>query len=293
MKQEFDRALKKTLLYAAVLFSVTIICFPLFWMLVSSIKPVEEIYSSPPVVLPKKITLSNYAELMTTDFLMFFKNSTITATGTTILVVVLGTLGGYSITRFRYRGRDLISRSVLLFYMFPSILLVIPIVIIMVELHLTNTYAGLIFANTTFALPYALWLLSAFFETIPIELEQSAMIDGASRLRAFLTVSLPVAIPGIVATAIFTYLLTWNDYLFALVINPGRNMKTLPVGVGTFQEVTAVNWGLMMAAGVGITIPVLILFVFVQKWLVTGFGAGAVKGESLLFCGGSNGGCCF
>lgn len=278
MNLTFHKAMKRILLYAVIALAVSTICFPLFWMLVSSLKPADELFSSPPIIFPRHFTAANFIELLETDFPIFFKNSFIVATGTTVLVIILGTFGGYSITRFRYRGREAISRSILLLYMFPSILLVIPIVIMMVKLHLTNSYFGLILANTTFALPYALWLLRAFFETIPIELEQSAMIDGASRLRAFITVSLPVAIPGIIATAIFTYLLAWNDYLFALVINPGREWKTLPVGVGTFQEVTAVNWGLMMAAGVGITIPVLILFIFVQKWLVVGFGAGAVKG---------------
>ena len=157
-------------------------------------------------------------------------------------------------------------------------MLVIPILVIMVKLHLTNTHIGLILAYTTFSLPYSLWLLKAFFETIPVELEQAAMIDGASHLQALFTVVLPVALPGIIATAVFTFVLSWNEYLFALVLNTKRNMRTLPVGVSTFQELTSVDWGLMMTAGVLITIPILVFFIFIQKWLVIGFGAGAVKG---------------
>jgi multiple sugar transport system permease protein len=222
MTPEMKKAFSKAALYAAVILVTSVICFPLFWMLVSSLKPADELFSSPPIIFPRHISFDNFAELLSTDFPIFFKNSLIVATGTTFFVILLGTLGGYSITRFRYPGRELVSRSVLLLYMFPSILLIIPIVILMVKCHLSNSYTGLILANTTFALPYALWLLRAFFETIPIELEQAAMIDGASRLRAFVTVSLPAAIPGIIATGIFTYLLSWNDYLFALVINPGR-----------------------------------------------------------------------
>jgi ABC-type glycerol-3-phosphate transport system permease component len=278
MKPELQRGINKASLYVIVLLTTSIICFPLFWMVVSSIKPFDEVFSSPPRVFPQNITFNHYVELLETDFPKFFKNSFIVATGTTLFVIVLGTLGGYSMTRFRYRGRELISKSILLLYMFPAILLVIPIVIIMVKFHLTNSYVGLILTYSTFALPYSLWLLAAFFETIPIELEQSAMIDGATRLGAFLTVALPVAIPGIIATAIFTFLLCWNEYIFALVLNPGREWKTLPVGVGTFQEVTSIDWGIMMAAGVAITIPVLILFIIVQRRLVVGFGAGAVKG---------------
>lgn len=278
MKQETRRALNRTILYVIIILVTCIICFPLFWMLISSIKPFAEIFSSPPKVFPRNVTLGHYVELFSTDFPMFFKNSVVVATGTTLLVIVLGVAGGYSITRFRYHGRNLISKSILLLYMFPAILLMIPIIIMMVKIHLTNSYLGLILTYTTFALPYSLWLLAAFFETIPQELEQAAMIDGAGRLQAFYNVTLPVAVPGIIATSIFTFLLCWNEYLFALVINPGREWKTLPVGVGTFQEVTAINWGLMMAAGVGITIPVLVLFIFVQRRLITGFGAGAVKG---------------
>jgi ABC-type glycerol-3-phosphate transport system permease component len=248
-------------------------------MILSSVKPWDEIFVSPPVLFPKNPTFMHYKELIFgTKFPVFFKNSCIVAVGTTIAVIVFGTFGGYSVTRFRYFGRDLFAKSILLFYMFPAIMLVIPILVIMVKLRLTNTHIGLILAYTTFSLPYSLWLLKAFFETIPVELEQAAMIDGATHLQALFTVVLPVAIPGIIATAVFTFVLSWNEYLFALVLNTKRNMRTLPVGVSTFQELTSVDWGLMMTAGVLITIPILFFFIFIQKWLVTGFGAGAVKG---------------
>jgi ABC-type glycerol-3-phosphate transport system permease component len=248
-------------------------------MILSSVKPYKEIFSSPPRIFPAHPTFAHYKDLLlNTEFPIFFKNSCIVAVGTTLFVIALSTFGAYSITRFRYPGRDLLAKSILLFYMFPAIMLVIPILIMMVKLRLTNTYAGLILAYTTFSLPYSLWLLKAFFENIPVELEQAAMIDGANRLQALFRVVIPVAFPGIIATAVFTFVLSWNEYLFALVLNTKRTMRTLPVGVSTFQDLTAIDWGLMMTAGVLMTIPVLFFFIFIQKWLVTGFGAGAVKG---------------
>jgi len=263
-------------LLGAILFGVG---FPLFWMISCSLRPFAEIYASPPILLPRNITFVNYAELFRlTSFLVYFKNSLIIALGTTALTMVLSTLGAFSLARFNYRGKEVISFLVLFTYVVPAILLLIPIFLLLAKVGLVNTYTGMIIANTTFCLPFGLWLMRGFFQGIPKELEESGMVDGASRFKIFLDILLPMAIPGIIAVSIFTFILAWNEYLFALVIMTKESMKTLPVGIAQFADATSVEWGLIMAASVMATLPILLLFAFPQRFLIQGIGSGGLKG---------------
>ena len=208
----------------------------------------------------------------------YFKNSILCATFSTLCSIAIGTMGGYSLTRFRYWGREKIAMLSLLTYMFPPIVLIIPFFIFFRMLGLTNSYMGLILAYVSFSLPFSVWLLRAFFLSIPLDLEEAAMMDGANRYQAIVYVVMPLALPGIIATAIFTFIVAWNDYLFARILMGQEELKTIPVGVQDFFNMAVIDWGLIMAAGMMITIPALVFFISSQRYLIDGWGAGAVKG---------------
>jgi ABC-type glycerol-3-phosphate transport system permease component len=197
---------------------------------------------------------------------------------TTSIVLAAGVIGAYSLTRFAFPGRTLVARLTLLAYMFPPIIMLVPLFLLARELGLVNSLLGLALTYISFSLPYALWILRAFFQSIPVELEHAALIDGANRAQALLYVVMPLALPGIIATAIFTFIVAWNDFLFALVLIGQDELKTLAIGINEFFHMAVVDWGLIMAAGVMVTIPALVFFVAVQRYLIAGWGAGGLKG---------------
>ncbi len=275
--RSFLRALLRNLFAWAV---VLLIASPLAWMLLTSLKPQSELFAMPPVLLPDDVTFEHYRRLLTeTPFLTYLKNSTLLAAGTTALVIVVATLGAHSLVRFSYPGRERLAKLVLFTYLLPSVVLVLPLYFVMVAAGLVNTLFSLVIAYTTFALPYALWLLRSFMAAIPDDLEAAALVDGASRMQAFVDVILPQALPGIISTALFTAILAWNEYLFALVLVNSDEVRPLTTGVMNML-ITSFNieWSLLMAASVMMSVPLLVVFVFLQKYLTRGFGAGAVKG---------------
>jgi len=253
--------------------------FPLYWMLVSSLKTSPELLAYPPTLVPHEWTLRAYGKLFyETNFWTYFQNTLVVAGITTGLVLVAATVGAYSLTRYRYPGRRAVARTLLLAYMFPPIILMVPLFLLARELGLVNSRLGLALTYISFALPYALWILRAFFQSIPLELEHAALIDGANRFQALCYVVTPLALPGVIATAIFTFIVAWNDFLFALVLIGRDELKTLPVGINDFFHMAVVDWGLIMAAGVMVTIPALLFFIAVQRYLIAGWGAGGLKG---------------
>jgi len=289
--------LRQVVAYLVLLVVTFLICFPLIWALSTSLKAPKDVMATPPQLLPPQPTLENYRNLVTgkqqyfradqsyvpttaapQHFMSWFGNSVVVSLGSTAISILISTLAAYSVTRFRYWGRRIVPYFSLLGYMVPSIILVFPLFLVMTELRLTNSLWSLTFGYVSITLPFCMWLLWAFFRSIPIELEEAAMIDGASRLRVFIDIVLPSAAPGIIAAAIFSLIVSWNDFLFARVfINSIENLP-LTVGVMHFFEGTHVDWGLMMAAAVLMTVPMAILFMLMQRHLVAGFGAGAVKG---------------
>lgn len=259
---------------------VLLIAFPLLWMIITSVKPQTELFRIPPTWFPETITFEHYWRLLTeTPFLTYFRNSVVLATTTTIFVVALGTLGAYSLVRFKYRGRETLAMLVLFTYLLPSVVLIIPLYLMMVAIGLSNTLVSLILAHTTFALPYALWLLRSFMEGIPEDLESAALVDGASRMGAFRDIILPQLLPGIISTALFTFILSWNEYLYALVLVNSDSVAPLTTGVMSML-ISAFNieWSLLMAASVMMSLPLIVVFAFLQSYLTSGFGAGGVKG---------------
>ncbi|MDH3659474.1 MAG: carbohydrate ABC transporter permease [Alphaproteobacteria bacterium] len=259
---------------------VLAVAFPLFWMVVTSLKPAFELFRRPPTIWPETVTFEHYWRLLSeTPFLQYFQNSLILATTTTAVVVAIGTLGAYSLVRFRYHGRESLAFMVLFTYLLPSVVLIIPLYLLMVQLGLSNTIFSLVIAYTTFALPYALWLLRSFMTGVPEDLESAALVDGATRIGAFFDVILPQLLPGIISTALFTFILSWNEYLYALVLVNADSARPLTTGVMTML-ISAFNieWSLLMAASVMMSLPLIIAFAFLQSYLTRGFGAGAVKG---------------
>lgn len=191
--------------------------------------------------------------------------------------MIIATLGGYGLSRFRFRGRGFLSYFILTTQVLPGSLLIIPLYVIMGNLQLLDTRIGLVAAYCTFSVPFCTWMMKGFFDTIPISLEEAARVDGAGRFRIFSTVVLPLTVPGLVATGIFSFINGWNEYLFASTFMKSYENWTLPVGIASFQGQYTTNWGTLMAGAVLITIPVVILFLLLQKHLVSGMTAGAVK----------------
>jgi len=252
---------------------------PLLWMLSTSLKPPREVLATPPTLIPAAPTLENYARLLgQTAFVRYFFNSVSVAGLTVLLTMAVGAVGAYSLTRFRFPGREGIARLILCTYMFAPIMIVVPIYILARRLGIVDTHTALVLSYSSFCLPFSLWLLRAFFQSIPIELEEAAQVDGAGRPRALAYIVAPLALPGLIATSIFTFTLAWNDYIFTRILIVSDELKTLPVGVQDLFSAAVVDWGLVMAAGMLITIPALAFFMAVQRHLVAGWGTGGLKG---------------
>jgi multiple sugar transport system permease protein len=252
---------------------------PLLWMLSTSLKPPREVLATPPTLIPAAPTLENYARLLgQTAFVRYFVNSVSVAGFTVLLTMAVGAVGAYSLTRFRFPGREGIARLILCTYMFAPIMIVVPIYILARRLGIVDTHTALVLSYSSFCLPFSLWLLRAFFQSIPIELEEAAQVDGAGRPRALAYIVAPLALPGLIATSIFTFTLAWNDYIFTRILIVSDELKTLPVGVQDLFSAAVVDWGLVMAAGMLITIPALAFFMAVQRHLVAGWGTGGLKG---------------
>ncbi len=270
---------RRALLYAGAVVLVVAAAFPLFWMLATSLKPSGEIFATPPRMIPLHPTLENFGRLFSqTSFLTYFRNSATVAFMAVLLTLSVSALGAYGLTRFSFSGRDKVAGLILTTYMFAPVMIIIPFYILVKQLGIVNTHLALVLSYTTFCLPFCLWLLRAFFSSIPLELEEAALVDGAGRGRAVWHVVLPLALPGLIATAIFTFILAYNDFLFSMVLITSEELKTLPVGVNDLFNATIVDWGMIMAAGVMITAPAVVFFAAVQRYLVQGWGAGGVKG---------------
>lgn len=271
----------RIMVYLLVFTAVTVVGFPLFWMVICSFKPGGELYSLPPTFLPNEWTLQNYRDLFVqTNFLVYFRNSLIVAGGATFLSILIGALGAYSLSRFKFFGIGAFANASLVCYMLPEVLLVLPLYIYVIKLGLADTLISLIIANTAFTLPLALWFMRSYFNAIPVSLEESAMIDGCTRLQAMFRVTLPLALPGVISVGVFAFNHSWNEFLFALVFTSSENNKTLPLGLATWiGQDNIYSWGMLLSGAVLVTIPVVLFYLLVQRKLVVGLSEGGAKGE--------------
>jgi multiple sugar transport system permease protein len=250
---------------------------PYAWMVLTSIKPQAELGIWPVQYLPKNATLANYAELITrTSFAGNLLNSLIIACGAAALGLAVSIPAAYAFSRFRFRGRKMLMIGFLVINMFPIVLLIIPLFVLMRILGLIDTFMGVILGHSTFAIPFAIWMLTSYFNTIPKDLDEAATIDGASRLQAIRLVILPLVLPGVVTAGIYIFITSWNEYLFAMMLS-GQAVRTVTVALQLFIGEFTIQWGLLTAGGTLIALPVTILFLFVQRRLVGGLTAGAVK----------------
>jgi ABC-type glycerol-3-phosphate transport system permease component len=260
---------------------VLIVVGPLLWAVLSSFKPDVETSTYPPTIWPHAFTLRNYEKLFTVlPFTTFFLNSVAVATATSILTILLSASAAYSTARFRSAIAEVTSGIGLVAYMLPAILIVVPVFAVAQAIHALDSLPALVVIYSAYFVPFGVWQLRSYFAGIPIELEDAAMVDGASRLEAFYMVVLPQALPGLIATGIWTFTVAWNEYLFASLLLYTQSHQTLSIGLSTVlvSDNNLYSWGVLMAACTLMTVPVMVIFMVIQRSLVAGLSSGAVKG---------------
>ena len=272
-------AAKRGLFGAAVLFYLAFALFPLFWLLKVSVTPGDLLYSEGVRMWPSRTTWENYGFVLTaSDFPLFFRNSLIVSGATAVIATLCAAAAGYAFSRFRFRGKLALTALLLTTQMFPLVMLIAPIFRLMVPLGLTDSLLGLVVVYVAFNVPFATFLMQSFFDGIPKDREEAAMIDGNTRFGAFVRIVLPLTLPGIAATLGFVFTAAWSELLFALMLVSKTEATTFPIGLLGFVSKFSVDFGQVMAAGVLARIPACLFFAFIQRYLVRGLTAGAVKG---------------
>lgn len=273
------RGLGQTLAIGGGLLGLAVIVLlPFWWIATGAIKAPQEIIARVPTLVPHSFTLRHFDKLLgASDYPRYLGNSLVVGLGSTAITVVLSVLAAYGFYRLRFPGRDLLFRAVLVAYAFPGILILIPLYGMMSQAGLIDTPAALVIVNVTFASPFAIWMMRSFFASIPAELEEAALIDGASRLAILLRIMVPLASPGIASVAIFAFIASWTEYLFASVLILSDANRTLPVGFAGIIGQYQIDWGLLLAGATLATVPVVLLFGIVGRWFIAGLTAGAVK----------------
>jgi len=273
------RGLGQSLAIGGGLLGLAIVVLLPFWFVATgAIKAPQEIIARVPTLLPESFTLRHFDRLLgASDYPRYLGNSLVVGLGSTAITVMLSVLAAYGFYRLRFPGRDLLFRAVLVAYAFPGILILIPLYGMMSQAGLIDTPAALVIVNVTFASPFAIWMMRSFFASIPVELEEAALIDGASRLAILLRIMVPLAAPGIASVAIFAFIASWTEYLFASVLILSDANRTLPVGFAGIIGQYQIDWGLLLAGATLATVPVVLLFGIVGRWFIAGLTAGAVK----------------
>ena len=252
---------------------------PFYWMIATSLKKDKEIYGFEATLIPRQPTLQNYTRLFArTPFVKYLRNSTIVAVGNTLASLVFATLGAYALARLRFPGRGLIARGLVFSYLVPPALLFIPLFAVMSVLRLVDTHHGLILAYLSFSVPFSTWLLMGYFRSVPVELEEAALVDGCSRLGSLFRVILPMSLPALAVVAFFAFTQSWNEFLYANVFVNSVEVRTITTGLTLFIVEDVFFWGPMMGASFLSALPPLLLYLVFQRWVVKGLTLGGVKG---------------
>ncbi len=269
---------RRLLIILSLLFLFLLVFAPFYWIFSASIKSPQEIIHRVPTLFPHSFTLQHYDKLLrSSDYPTYLRNSILVALWTMSITVVLSTLAAYGLYRIKFPGRQAIFRIILATYAFPGVLLLIPLYSFMSAIGLIDRLAALVIVNVTFAAPFAVWMLQAFFRTIPIDLEEAARLDGATLLQILLKIMLPLSAPGIASIAIFAFIMSWTEYMFASILVNSEASRTLPVGLAGIIGQYQIDWGLLLAGATLTTLPVILLFSFVGRHFVEGLTTGAVK----------------
>ncbi|MCC7368911.1 MAG: carbohydrate ABC transporter permease [Chloroflexi bacterium] len=274
-----ERIVKLVLQWSVLGTALVIVIFPLYWMLLTAFDPPTLSYSAKISLLPKRITLDAFAQLIREyPFMLWMWNSAAVSMITTLLAVVVGTMAAYSLARLRYPGRGFLAGTFFLAYIFPATLLVVPVFVILSVLGLTDDYFGLVLSYLIFTVPFCTWMLRAYLTSIPRELEEAALVDGATRVQAMVLIILPLAAPGVAAATIFAFTLSWNEYLYAFILMNDSTKMTLSPGMTKLVFGDIFLWGMIMAGATLMSMPVVLLYFVAQRFVVSGLTAGSVKG---------------
>ena len=271
--------LEGTVSYAVLGTLALMVLFPFYWMIVTSLKSEDQMRSLVSMFWPNPMNFDNYRQLVAkTEFVSWYGNSVFVSVSSTLVATGIGTLGAYALARLKVLGRGFMASATLITYLVPPSILFIPLYSQIKALGLANSLYGLIASYPSFTVPFVTWLLMGYFESIPEELEESAMIDGATRFGAFYRVVLPLAAPGVLAASLYAFTQAWNEFLYSLVFITDGRLRTLPVGLASFITGDVYGWGYQMSGAVLTTLPVIAAYIYLQKYMVEGLTAGSVKG---------------
>jgi multiple sugar transport system permease protein len=252
---------------------------PFYWMIATSLKHDKEIYGYEATLIPEKPTLASYGTILRdSPYLLFLRNSTVVAVGSTVISLIIACLGAYAIARLNFPGRALLARLLVCTYLVPASLLFIPLFAIMSSLRLLDSLSGLTIAYLSGDVPFCTWLLMGYFKSVPVELEEAALVDGCNRVTALIRVILPVSLPALVVVTFFCFTRAWNEFLYAYVFTSTNQARTITTGLVNFMSADVFYWGPLMASTIISALPPVIMFLVLQRWVVKGLTLGAVKG---------------
>ncbi|MFD0713553.1 carbohydrate ABC transporter permease [Paenibacillus sp. GCM10027626] len=280
MDKSVRQRMERLLLYLLIAVIIAIFMFPIYWMVVSSFRDNAALMSYPPSFLPLDGTWDNYLKLFgETKHLIYFRNSVIVAGGTVAIALFISIFAGYAFSRYRFRFKSTLMTAIISVQIFPVTVIMISLFTFYRDLGLLNTFAGLILADIVYSLPFTIWFIKSFFDTVPVTLDESAQIDGCGRLRTMFEIVVPLIKPGMAAIGIYAFLTSWDDFMFGLLIMRSEEMKTLPVGIAqSFMGEYVHDYAGMMTLSVLASMPVVLVFMFMQKYMIAGLTSGAVKG---------------